>query len=392
MVKYKLYGNGIDDDYPAIQEMLDSRMSLVELPVPKKNYLISKTLKIHGGQTIKLSPYSVIKLKPDSNCAMLEDDDFCSWKENICVDGGIWDMDNQNQEPNPWHFPGKDGKTSRQRMAECGIEYKNYKGLVPFYTGKCMRFCRIKNFVMKNVTFENPVTYCVQVSWMEYFTFRDIVCNCTKGAPKLWNMDGIHVEGNCKHGYINNIKGICQDDMVAMTADDGAEYGPIDDVVVDGIFAENTHSAVRLLSHGEPVRNIKLSNIYGTYNSYCIGITKYHGGPEERGCLENIIIDNVAASCAVETADVKHIPSRPFIWVQDGLDLYNLQIKNVFRSENVYTSPTIGVEETVKINCLTIDNVHLINNLNEPIENVIIKGEVENLTLSNVYVDKKKIK
>ena len=108
MASYILYGNGVDDDYPAIQEMLDSGISLVELPAPKKNYLIGNTLKIHGGQTLKTSPFTVIKLKPYSNCAMLENDDFISWSENVCVDGGTWIMDNQNQEPNPWHFPGED--------------------------------------------------------------------------------------------------------------------------------------------------------------------------------------------------------------------------------------------------------------------------------------------
>lgn len=32
----KLYGDGIHDDTLAIQKMLDSRVSVVELPVPKK--------------------------------------------------------------------------------------------------------------------------------------------------------------------------------------------------------------------------------------------------------------------------------------------------------------------------------------------------------------------
>ena len=47
---YTLYGDGIHDDYPAIQEMLDSGMSEVVLPAPKKFYVISKTLKIHSNQ------------------------------------------------------------------------------------------------------------------------------------------------------------------------------------------------------------------------------------------------------------------------------------------------------------------------------------------------------
>lgn len=392
MAKYILYGNGIDDDYPAIQEMLDSGMSMVELPVPEKCYLISKTLKIHGGQTLKLGATTEIYLTDYADCAMLENADFTTFSQDICVDGGIWDMNSEKMSPNPWHFPGKDGKTSRQRMAEAKIDFKNYKGLVPFYTGKCMRFCRVKNFVMKNVTFRNPVTYGVQVSHMEYFTFRDIIFDYYRGAPKLWNMDGIHIEGNCKHGYLNNLKGTTHDDLVAITADDGAEYGPIEDILVDGIFAEGTHSAVRILSHGEPVRNIRINNIYGTYNSYCIGITKYHGGPEERGIIENVIIDNVSASCAVETVDVCHQKGRPFIWIQNGLDIYGLTIKNVFRDEHIYDSPTIGIEETAVVNNLNLKNIHLINNLGQPIEPILINGKVENARIEDVYVDRKKIK
>ena len=54
-MNYKLYGDGIHDDTPAIQEMLDSGAVLIELPPPAKNYLISKTLKIHSNQELVLS-------------------------------------------------------------------------------------------------------------------------------------------------------------------------------------------------------------------------------------------------------------------------------------------------------------------------------------------------
>ena len=390
MAKYILYGNGIDDDYPAIQEMLDSGKCLVELPIPKKNYLISKTLKIHGGQTLKLSPYTEIHLKEMSNCAMLENDNFEEFTQNICIDGGLWDMCNDKQEPNPWHFKGNDGKSSYERMQEVGFTFKGSNAPVPFYTGFCMRFCRVKNFVMKNVTFRNPVTYGVQVSFMEYFTFRDITFDFYRGAPKLWNMDGIHIEGNCKHGYLNNLNGTTHDDLVAITADDGAPYGPIEDIVVDGIFAEGTHSAVRLLSHGEPVKNIKITNVYGTYYRYCIVLSKYHGGEEERGYMENITIDNVSASFCPATVDVPRV-ERPHIWAQD-VDIYGLKIENVYRTESVYLAPTVCIDKTVNVNCCTIKNIHLTNKTDEPIKHIVIDGKTSNLTVEDIYEEQKKIK
>ena len=51
---YNLYGDGIHDDAPAIQEMLDSGVSAVVLPAPKKNYAIGSTLVIHSGQSLVL--------------------------------------------------------------------------------------------------------------------------------------------------------------------------------------------------------------------------------------------------------------------------------------------------------------------------------------------------
>lgn len=35
-MQYELYGDGVHDDYPAIQEMIDSSVCEVSLPAPKK--------------------------------------------------------------------------------------------------------------------------------------------------------------------------------------------------------------------------------------------------------------------------------------------------------------------------------------------------------------------
>lgn len=105
-----LYGNGIDDDFPAIQEMLDSGKSVVTLPAPEKHYVIGKTLKIHSDQELKTGRYTRIVLKDGANCAMLENADFDGGNKNVCVDGGIWDMNHNRQKPNPYHFPSRHGR------------------------------------------------------------------------------------------------------------------------------------------------------------------------------------------------------------------------------------------------------------------------------------------
>ena len=377
-MKYVLYGNGINDDAPAIQELLDSGMAEVVLPAPQKCYMISKTLKIHGGQTLKLGRFTTIRLMPHSNCAMLEDDDFHTYKENICIDGGIWDMNNTAQAPNPWHYPDEAGNTARDQLRQMGSETKDLKAFPAIYTGFCMRFCRIRGLIIKNITLKDPVTYGMQIGYTEDFTVRDILFDYITGAPKLWNMDGIHIEGYCKNGTLCNLKGACHDDLVAITADDGL-YGPIENITVDGIFAEHAHSAVRLLSHGLPVRNVNIRNVYGSYYTYCIGLTKYHGGEEERGVMKNILIENVAACASEGTADVKG-GNYPFLWVQKGVDVEGLSIRDVYREELTFPTPLLKIDAGATVKKATLCNIYQKNQLEEPVPFIVDDGDTEFLT------------
>ncbi len=355
MLEHKLYGDGVQDDYPAIQEMLDSGVSEVYLPPTCNCYRISRTLKIHSYQTLRMSPSTKIMLMARANCSMIENADFYEYAEGICIDGGIWDMCHNEQNPNPWHFPDEYGKTTYDYFNETGYSFATATAPTEFYTGFAMRFCRVKNFVMKNVTIKNPVTYGVQISYADHFTFRDIIFDYTEGSPKKWNMDGIHVEGHCKNGYICNLQGACHDDAVAITADDSI-YGPIENIVVDGIYGENCHSAVRLLSHGVPVKNIHVSNIFGSYYTYCVGLTKYHGGEEERGVMENICIDHVFARASEGTEDVKG-GYYPFIWVQKGVDVNGLKLSHIVRDEVDPKTPTIQVEEGATVTDMELHEV-----------------------------------
>ena len=392
MAKYILYGDGIHDDLPFIQTVLDSGVSCLELPAPKKNYLISNSIVIHANQTLKLPETAVIRLKADSNCDMLHDDDFESWKENIVIDGGIWDMNNLEQDANPWWVPGKDGKTGYERLGvekgRCTEYYKTLTTPVPTFDGHCMHFCRVKNFTFKNVTFRNPVVYGIQVMYMENFTIENITFDYVTTRFKFYNNDGIHLEGNCRNGVIRNCKGNCFDDMVALTADDACCWGPIENVVIDGLWADRCHSAVRLLSHGEPVKNITIKNVFGGYFKYCIGITKYHGGPEERGAYSNIKIDNVHAhSCDGPRNPLTDMVGgqRPIIWQQAYIDVDNLTITNCFREETEAKTPFFLLEKEGTIGTLILKNVTQKNMTGEKIPFIALDGEVTNKTEEDLY-------
>ena len=97
-----LAGDGVTDDTAAIQARLDGGTSCVYLPPPAKCYLISKTLKIGSNQELRLDRFSVVRLAPKSNCPMVENRGYVGGSDRrIAITGGIWDMANLDQSPNP---------------------------------------------------------------------------------------------------------------------------------------------------------------------------------------------------------------------------------------------------------------------------------------------------
>ena len=71
-MEHILYGDGIHDDYPAIQDMIDSGVCEVSLPAPKKHYLISETLVLPSNFKLVLPRFAEIKLADGANCLMVK--------------------------------------------------------------------------------------------------------------------------------------------------------------------------------------------------------------------------------------------------------------------------------------------------------------------------------
>lgn len=380
----KLYGDGIHDDQPAIQEMLDSGLALVDLPSPEKSYRIGKSLKLNSNQELRLPRYALISLLDNSNCLMAENSDSDNRNENICISGGIWDMNHKNQWQNPYHFKMPNGLTvleERERNGYTPASGKFYNG----YSGMCFRFKGIKNFILKDLTIRNPVVYGVQMAYIEDFTIEHIVFDYTEGSPKLWNLDGIHCEGGCKNGYIYDLKGACHDDLFAITSDDGC-YGPIENIVVKGIYAEKCHSAVRILSVSTPIKNIHISDIYGSFYVYCIIMSQYYEAHGKKGVIENLTLENINASLCEGTVDVPG-NYEPFIAIKSGLNIRNLRISNLRRHETHCALPTIGIDAGTEITNISVNDCEQVNDTSNPFPFIKNSGRLKNFYITRVYTD-----
>lgn len=380
--KYVLYGDGIHDDAPAIQERIDSGVCEVVLPAPKKHYLIRKTLYLPSNFRLVLPRFAEIRLDKQSNCLMLsnrmrpdyqerlpkEHSNLCKhlWyyvneyadeimTENIEICGGIWNCNNTEQLPNP----------------------EQTEGFGPYgYTGEGMLFYGVNNIKLSSLTLKDPVHWGISFDRVSYFTVEDLTFDYNLGNPMAINMDGVHLNGNCHFGTIRNLKGTCYDDLVALNAHEGSK-GPISHIKIDGLFAENCHSAVRLLTVSDDVEHIHITNVFGTYYQYCIGLTKYYEG-ETTGKFDAVTIDHIHASKAVRGTVYPWPDSYiyPFIYLQENTWIGKLKIADVYRKEYNVPVETLYIGESAVVEELTLENINVENHTGEKMSEVVQRGNV----------------
>ena len=374
-----LAGDGVTDDTAAIQARLDAKISCVYLPPPAKCYLISRPLELHSEQELRLDRYSVVRLAPKSDCHMVINRNWRTGDRRITVTGGIWDFNNLGQSPNP------------HMTMHCNPPYKTK---IPekfdrnFFHGEIFTFDKVENLVIRGLTLRNPTTYGIQMTRTSYFLVDDISLDYTTWNPSPLNLDGIHLDGGCHHGRISNIRGTALDDMVALNSADwicSAYEGPVHDIDIDGIYADYSHSAVRMLAAGTSVSRVTVRNVHGNFYVYAIGLTR-HFRSKPRGRFDDIVIENVFASKAVTPEGIGSRQAYPLIWVEDGADVGSLSIRNFVRNERNYPTPSISVSKDATVERLTIRDCRQTSSIEKPVKFLSISGSVEKLVEENNIV------
>lgn len=382
---YTLWGDGIHDDYPAIQEMLDGGICEVTLPAPKVRYLISKTLEMPSYTRLVLPRYAEIKLADGANCPMIRNKTVSApdydgqggfWdivlrnsvEEPDCVhdfeiSGGIWNCNNKGQAENPLWTAGSGPQG---------------------YSGFGMLFVNVKNFKLTNMTLKDPVNFAITLDTASWFTVEDLTFDFNYGNPTAVNMDGVHLNGNCHYGTIRNLKGTCYDDLVALNADEGTD-GPITNIEITGIYSTDCHSAVRLLTVKNPVEKIHISDVYGTYYQYCIGVTKFYPG-ETIGYYDGITLDNIYASKA-ERYDIyckKNSYVYPLIFIQEETVVKNLKVHTLHRRE--YNTPveTVYVGARSQVDTIVLENITAENHTKEAMPLLVNNGKIDHLIIRDI--------
>lgn len=167
--------------------------------------------------------------------------------------------------------------------------------------------------------------------------------------------------------------------------------GAIEDVVVDGIWANDGYTAVRLLSAGSPVRRVRLANIFGTYRYNAVSFTNHKVHPGTESTFEDISIHGLF--CGKSTMGMKADPSEPgnsnlsLIWIDAPAVVSGLTLSDIRRTETAWPAATLLVEPGATIKSLQLTQATVFNHTPGPLDLLVNHGTIENLSLNQVHLE-----
>lgn len=285
-------------DSASIQKALDNPARPLTVVLPEGTYKISKTLLVHSGTTIKAHPRAHLVLdgsvKRKAGEFLLSNADEKNGNENIIIEGGIWDGNKEQ---------GFNVKVPESEMFNPSS-----------WSGVTLNFRNVKGLRLYDMTLANSVTFNARFCQIDGFDIRriKIVSSVIKN-----NQGGLHFGGYTFNGVVDGVRveteGQTNDDLIAFNADDsitchenrGTVNGPITNIVVRNVYANDCHCLVRLLRANSDIRDVTIEKCAAGCRYNAINGEKLvaHGGvrggegesrqPKSSGVLSNILIRDV---------------------------------------------------------------------------------------------------
>lgn len=371
-----LNGGGTNDTR-LIQEILDRAPKLGSLKLVMDGAILVNGLKVHSNTTI----------------------------ECLNRDCGFFLADNSNRPLIVNVTPQPSGREDRN-LSFLGGTYNgnaaNQERSNPEY-GWTTAFALhgVEQVLFRDVSITNSRTFAVYLTNWRRVAFENIYINLDH-IPTRSNQDGIHVQGPGEFLSIRNLQGRAWDDMVALNIDDllgdwnsegqffrynikqfgpYAGIGPVTDVDIDGVQADDCAQVIRILSRASRLDRVSIRNVKGTYRDFGVWITPYfrEGGNIGRLEFENIDLRQVGPRA------YSYIP--PFLfWLAGKME--QVILKNINNYQPMDDRSMIWIQPDAKIDMLKIQGMNSID-FRKEIGNVPLiraDGMIDLLHMSDIVV------
>lgn len=254
-------GGGTDDTV-LIQSILDRAPKLGSLKLVLDGPILVSGLKVHSNTTIEcLNRACGFFLADNSNRPLIANatpQPEGRADRNLSFLGGTYNGNAEHQE----HTTKEHGWTTA--FALHGVE----------------------QVLFRDVSITNSRTFAVYLTNWRRVVFENIYINLDH-IPKQSNQDGIHVQGPGEFLSIRNVQGRAWDDLIALNIDDllgdwdsdgkfgrdpasikrfgsAAGIGPVSDVDIDGVQADDCAQVIRILSRASRLDRVSIRNVKGT--------------------------------------------------------------------------------------------------------------------------------
>ena len=269
--------DGSRDATPVLQQALDRRG---EIRIPAGVYRLGETLRVHSDTSIVAEPGATFRLSDGvgKHCRhfMIANANPGNGNENLSLQGGFWDANNAGNPRGKDHDPFS-------------------------YSGVAINFTNVKHLTIRDLTVHNPESFFIRVGEVCDFHIENIFLS---GDRTHINQDGVHVGGFSERGVIRGIRataaGVPGDDMVALNADDdverqlnlGMRRGPIRDILIEDIEAEDAYTFIRLLSVEQPIEDITVRRLRGGCRMHGLNLNNWRF-PKGVGALRRIVFEDM---------------------------------------------------------------------------------------------------
>lgn len=319
--------DGTTNDTTILQYYLDSGQGIYIFP--KGNYSISG-IDVNPYSKLYFEEGAVLVLRNNSDRPVLQNKNFSvNTDKNI----EIYGLEIEGNEANQIKI-----------------------GVTAPYTGEPtsgIRFFGVENLKIIGAKINKTRTYGIWISRVKNVIARDIEFN--QSILVRDNQDGIHFNGLCYNLHISNIRGVTNDDMIALNANDTAQgsnvsFGEIKNATIKDVVFDNNLNGIRLLSAGNLMDQVYISNLSGNVRDNVVAISSYNLGTANFG---SIYIDGVN----VRTNTPFNVMGEygGYILVNDKIEY--LKISNVYRETGADARPTIRIQGRANISKLIIDNI-----------------------------------